>query len=133
MPASPRPSGWHAGLRGSAMSMCRLWSERPDAKAVRVAALDLAAELVARTLEAIRDPVGLFAERQPRVAVAQRETDELELAPAGIGAPDREHAKVVAQQRICPVVIERVAEIVDDRMLLLKAYAVEDVRRVAGE
>ena len=76
------------------------------------------------------NPGGVVAGREPRVAVVQRQGERLEPRRAGsVEVDDEQEAEVVAQDRVGPVVVQEVAEVVEDA----SGDAVEHVCRMAGD
>ena len=80
-----------------------------------------------------RDPFRFVARGEPGAAVVEGEPDQLELELGIAGPPDRQHAEVVPQPGVDRVVVEGVAEVVEQRAAPAPPGAVEDVRRVAGD
>ena len=70
---------------------------------------------------------------EPGAAVVEVEADQLQLDLGIAGPPDRQHAQVVSQPGVDRVVVERVAEVVEQRAAPAPSGAVEDVRRVPGD
>src|ERR671934_22336 len=76
----------------------------------------LGAEPPARGGEAVADPLGILARRQPRVTELQHERHGLDPHRSRSAELDEEEqAEVVAQLAVDSVVVEEVAEVVQDR------------------
>jgi hypothetical protein len=92
--------------------------------------LHVGAEPPASVGEAIADPLGSRTRRESRVAELELERDGLQPQRAvAVELDEEQQAEVVAQLAVDRVVVEEVAEVVQDPVL----DAVEDVCRMAGD
>src|SRR5436190_6738847 len=74
----------------------RRWGlERRDPEAPFVQPLDARAERLARVGQPLRDPVGILALGEPRVAEVEGQADEVQLGLRVAGPPQGDHAEVV--------------------------------------
>src|SRR6266511_4635274 len=106
---------------------------RLHAKALLGEALDARSKLTAGGVEAARDPFGVLAARELGAAEVEQQPDQLDLPVRGAGAPQRHHPEVVAKRGIDGVVVEPVAEVVEQRAAITPPGAVEDMRRMPGD
>src|SRR5215207_2324145 len=113
-------------IDASAASLCAGGARVEPRQQATAAPGDLGSELRARAREAAGDPGGVVAVGQPGAAEVELERDRLERVRAfGVELDEEEQAEVVAQPPVDRVVVDEVAEVVEDAA----GGAVHEVRR----